>query len=343
MGIAGAGAGAAQGLGLLQRLLLAQKEQQAQEDQAKAMLAQRQAESAQQASQFAMVDDRFKRDDARAEAAARAQAEQAAFDQTADANMSELVNDPVQMEAFGVASGRLKPIDILNLRQRQADRDQQETPAQKSARELADYRAKKQVDIQHRQSDATPKYEKIEVDGNVTFMTPEEVRARGGVPKPKAEPKPRLVTGAERSAMNFYNRALEGDGVAKPLEENIAKMGLAGQARLEYAPNPLQSADNQMYRQAQREFTEARLRKESGAAIPLAEYQNDAQTYFAQPGDGPEIIKQKQAARATILAGLKNEAKRALAEFETGDPEAGGVSDVAFEFVPGRGLVPVKK
>jgi hypothetical protein len=50
MGLAGAGAGAAQGLGLLQRLLLAQKDQQEQTDMAKALLAQRQAESAQDAT-----------------------------------------------------------------------------------------------------------------------------------------------------------------------------------------------------------------------------------------------------------------------------------------------------
>ena len=87
------------------------------------------------------------------------------------------------------------------------------------------------------------------------------------------------------------------------------------QYQQQYAPNVFQTRDQQRYRQAQRTFTEARLRKESGAAIPLAEYENDSRTYFAQPGDTPQVRTQKRQARQTVLNGLKFAAGRAYDEF----------------------------
>lgn len=132
----------------------------------------------------------------------------------------------------------------------------------------------------------------------------------------------RAVTGQERGVLAFYNRAKEAvetitaapDGTDS-LEQKIAKSGLMAQGRLQMAPNFLQSQANQSYRQAQRAFTEARLRKESGAAIPPAEYENDAKTYFAQPGDDDKIVEQKRAARQTVLEGLKFSAGKAYEEY----------------------------
>lgn len=151
--------------------------------------------------------------------------------------------------------------------------------------------------------------------------TPIWVRESDAVGKPAAQ-APRAVTGQERQVLAFYNRAKDAvDTITKPrdggdsLEESIGKAGLLSQGRLQLAPNFLQSKDNQSYRQAQRAFTEARLRKESGAAIPTSEYENDARTYFAQPGDGPEIVEQKRAARQTVLEGLKFSSGRAYEEY----------------------------
>jgi len=135
----------------------------------------------------------------------------------------------------------------------------------------------------------------------------EAIKAKGADSKP--------ATGAERQALSFYNRAAEAAKTVTPLEEGIGQMGLAGQARLEYAPNFLQSPEGQSYRQAQRAFTEARLRKESGAAIPPAEYENDSKTYFAQPGDSAAILEQKRKARQTVLDGLAFSSGKAYDEF----------------------------
>jgi hypothetical protein len=100
-------------------------------------------------------------------------------------------------------------------------------------------------------------------------------------------------------------------------------------------PNYLQSPDQQMYRQAQRQFSEARLRKESGAAISAKEYESDAKTYFAQPGDSPAVIKRKQESRQKVLDGLKFGAGKAYDEFFNGAQGSDG--EVEYDYDPDTG------
>lgn len=158
----------------------------------------------------------------------------------------------------------------------------------------------------------------------------------------------RRPLGQERVALGFFNRAQEANKIAQPLEDQIGNIGLLDQARLQYFPNWLQSEEGKSYRQAQRTFTEARLRKESGAAIPASEYENDSKTYFAQPGDTPAVLAQKRAARQEVLDGLGFSAGPAYQEFygtpferksQNAKPEAG----VQFRFNPKTGKIePVK-
>lgn len=122
-------------------------------------------------------------------------------------------------------------------------------------------------------------------------------------------------TGAQQQILAYYNRARTAEDTISTLEPEIAGMGLMAQGRMQYAPNYLQSPTGQKYRQAQRAFTEARLRKESGAAIPQTEYDNDARTYFAQPGDDADTLTQKRASRQEVLDGLAFGAGKAYDEF----------------------------
>lgn len=153
------------------------------------------------------------------------------------------------------------------------------------------------------------------------------VREGDAVGKPAAQAA-RAVTGSERQTLSFYNRAKDAtaameskDKTGTSLEDRVSKGGLFTQIGLQHAPNLLQSGDQQAYRQAQRAFTEARLRKESGAAIPTAEYENDARTYFAQPGDKPEIIDRKRQARQVVISGLKFSSGKAYNEFYGDEPD----------------------
>jgi len=172
--------------------------------------------------------------------------------------------------------------------------------------------------------------------------TPIWAKESAAVGQPAAQAA-RAVTGQERTALAFFNRAKEAVDNIAPIEKEVAGSGLAGQAQLKYAPNLLQTEAQQAYSQAQRAFTEARLRKESGAAIPKHEYENDAKTYFAQPGDSASTIEQKRKARQTVLDGLAFGAGKAYEEFYgEGYPRPAIKTDPKAEAARLRGLYGAK-
>lgn len=70
-------------------------------------------------------------------------------------------------------------------------------------------------------------------------------------------------------------------------------------------PNVLKSSENQQQDQAQRNFINAVLRRESGAAISPGEFDNAAKQYFPQPGDKPAVLAQKKQNMQSAVAGLK--------------------------------------
>jgi hypothetical protein len=73
------------------------------------------------------------------------------------------------------------------------------------------------------------------------------------------------------------------------------------------ATNWTQSPDQQKVEQAQRDFVNAVLRRESGAVISDSEFRNAAKQYFPSAGDSPEVRKQKAANRALATRGLMAE------------------------------------
>lgn len=72
-----------------------------------------------------------------------------------------------------------------------------------------------------------------------------------------------------------------------------------------------QTTAQQQYQQAAEDWVRAKLRKESGAVIGADEMRDEIRTYFPQPGDGPEVVRQKERARAIAAEALQKEAGRA--------------------------------
>jgi hypothetical protein len=72
--------------------------------------------------------------------------------------------------------------------------------------------------------------------------------------------------------------------------------------------NTFAGADRQKFMQAKRDFVNAVLRRESGAVISDQEFANADKQYFPQPGDGPDVIKQKRDNRITSMQGIMREA-----------------------------------
>ena len=71
------------------------------------------------------------------------------------------------------------------------------------------------------------------------------------------------------------------------------------------------TAEQQQYKQAADDWIRAKLRKESGAVIGEDEMRKEYETYFPQIGEGPEVIRQKEQARAIATGAMRTSAGRA--------------------------------
>jgi len=85
-------------------------------------------------------------------------------------------------------------------------------------------------------------------------------------------------TQGQLTADTFYNRATDALDAIDEVENSIGAWDLV-------APNFMQTGAGQQYHQAKKQFVEAYLRKDSGAAIGKDEYNNADATYFPQVGD----------------------------------------------------------
>jgi len=70
-------------------------------------------------------------------------------------------------------------------------------------------------------------------------------------------------------------------------------------------PYMFKSDEYKQIEQAQRDFINATLRRESGAAIAPSEFENAQLQYFPQPCDTPEVVKQKQRNREMQFAKIE--------------------------------------
>ena len=113
------------------------------------------------------------------------------------------------------------------------------------------------------------------------------------------------LTDAEGKSAGFLERGRKSNSVISKLEGQGTSLFNATIGQLPVAGNYLRSQDAQKYDQAQRDFVNAVLRRESGAVISPQEFDNAKQQYFPQPGDGPEVIAQKRANREAALRGFE--------------------------------------
>lgn len=119
----------------------------------------------------------------------------------------------------------------------------------------------------------------------------------------------------QSNAAGFYDRIRASNEILSDPNVTQAAMSL-GQNAMNMAPmglgNYMTSPEYQKYDQASRDFVNAVLRKESGAAISESEFQNAKIQYFPQPGDTPEKIAQKAQNRQIVIEAMKRTAGPAL-------------------------------
>ena len=94
--------------------------------------------------------------------------------------------------------------------------------------------------------------------------------------------------------------ALASDGATQPgyIKRMADAVGAGALA------NWTQSPQQQQVEQSQRDFVNAVLRRESGAAISNGEFDNARMQYFPQPGDSAKVIEQKRRNRELATRGV---------------------------------------
>lgn len=125
------------------------------------------------------------------------------------------------------------------------------------------------------------------------------------------------LTEGQAKANLFGSRMLEADRILGELEGKYSPLAVnakvaAGEAPIigglaGWAGNAMLGEAGQQAEQAQRDFINAVLRRESGAVISEPEFKNAAKQYFPQQGDSKAVLDQKRRNRQLAIQGMAAE------------------------------------
>ena len=136
------------------------------------------------------------------------------------------------------------------------------------------------------------------------------------IPGGPADKSQAPLNDVQSKALQFGSRMEESSrNLTRLADQGVTQPGLIKRAAdsvgLGMAANWTQSPEQQQVEQSQRDFINAVLRRESGAAIADSEFDNARKQYFPQPGDSQDVIDQKLKNRAIATAGIKAEVPNA--------------------------------
>lgn len=171
------------------------------------------------------------------------------------------------------------------------------------------------------QSRNAPKGQFIQTDQGYVLADPRTGQVQpvlGADGKPvQGKAATKNLTEGQAKANLFGTRMQEANRILTDLEGKYSPMAVnakmaAGEAPLiggaaGYLGNKMLSNEGQMAEQAQRDFINATLRRESGAVINPDEFKNGQKQYFPQPGDSKGVLDQKRRNRELAIKGLEAE------------------------------------
>ena len=142
--------------------------------------------------------------------------------------------------------------------------------------------------------------------GAVTWIDP-GTEQPGDLPYNAASQTPKEPNQAQYTTAGYASRVEQAEPILSKLESDVSKMGQMSFSAQSASPTAkFQSGTFQSYDQAARNFINAVLRRESGAAISPSEFDSARRQYLPMPGDTPETLAQKQANRRLVFANLKS-------------------------------------
>ncbi len=145
------------------------------------------------------------------------------------------------------------------------------------------------------------------------------------------------LTDAQAQSVGYAQRLTDANSIISDIGGKFTGV-LNSVSGSSYFPNILKSADRQSFEQAQRNFVNAVLRKESGAAISPSEFANAAQQYFPQPGDSQQVIDQKTQNRNRTIENLAISANVPASAFGGSSSAAPAVSSADEAYIKSLNL-----
>ncbi|MBI3549445.1 MAG: hypothetical protein HY078_10430 [Elusimicrobia bacterium] len=121
---------------------------------------------------------------------------------------------------------------------------------------------------------------------------------------------------SEQAARGFADKAQQAHDMLAQLEMSGANPGSLETGLQSMLPNVMQSEKIQGMNQSRRQFINAILRRESGAAVTESEWSNYGKQYFPSPGDSKDVMAQKARSRELAIANLKQEGARVPSQYQ---------------------------
>lgn len=151
----------------------------------------------------------------------------------------------------------------------------------------------------------------------------------GGSPTPGYNVYGKPLTAEQAKASGYAQRIASANQTFDALGGQFSGVGaMIGQ----FSPNILQSPERQQFEQAKRNFVNAVLRRESGAAISESEFNSANKQYFPQPGDSNKVLEQKRQNREQTYQNILVESGQSVPN--TSKPVAPGTPTVSdFNYV----------
>jgi len=186
--------------------------------------------------------------------------------------------------------------------------------------------------------EGTQEYQQFMIQGGANKGMSLSVGADGSVVMTQGGASTPKLTETQGKATGFYDRASKANSLLNGLEQQGTEISSRLIGNIPFgAGNFAQSSEYQQFEQAKRDFINAILRQESGAAIGKDEFDNAEKQYFPQVGDKPEVINQKRKNRETSANALRIASGPGAAALN----QSGGNGKVVKRYNPVTGKVEV--
>jgi len=230
--------------------------------------------------------------------------QQATQDELERANtMREKLSDPTFLQSLNLTPEQAQAMDVSGVRKMLENQAMMNTPDAIAQRKLVE--AQTQHYLNPQRTPATPQLVDMQ-DGRKGMWYPGSTEV---VPVEGTGQGPKPPTQDQAASAGFVSRMRNANDVMS--DPKIAEYGMGVKGTMNRANSSIPIIGNafvdpqfQQLDQAQRNFINATLRRESGASISPGEFESARVQYFPQVGDGPEVIAQKERNRMDAINGV---------------------------------------